>query len=352
MNLKGSIENIKKYKKYLIISVIIIIIFVIIFFVINNSNSYIRALEQGNYEEALHIYESSISGNFEEREKAKNDSEKLVDVTMNKFKLGEISYEKAKSILETIEKTDMISSKIEENLELLNKINNSRIAYSKALEYLKEEDYYHAILSFNDVVEEDSNYEQAKLQSENIINQYKDKLLSEIENDEGTNYEEKISELEKLKKVTSNNAEIQAKIDIYKDKQIEGLKNRQEVSVVSANTHKEWYSDSISGITVVVKNNTDKVVKNYIVGMLAYDANGYPLKISYDGNLDLGEAKSANIQPQSTHGENTYYYISYEADKMQTVLACVKEVTYYDDSKWENPYYEIWLETHEEKPLE
>lgn len=337
--------------KKIIISIVIITVLLIVMFVIFNSYSFIGEIKKGNYDKAIEVFNSKVKGDFKKTEETKKETENLIESTIEKFNKNEIGYEEANNILSTVEKTNMLSKKVEEFIETLELLNNSKISYNKALEYVKSQDYYHAIISFYEVEEKDSNYKDAQKQLETLVTQYKDIILSQIEQDKNANYEDKISELEKLKNILNDDTEVQAKIEIYKDKQIESLEQNQEVSVISAKTHKEWYSDSISGIQVIVKNNTNKVVKDYTVGMLAYDKNGYPLKINYNSNIEEGNSKSANIQPKQTHGEDEYYSIIYEQDKMSKVISCVKEVTYYDGSKWENPYYQYWLEEHEDKPL-
>lgn len=341
------IKYIIEHKKIIIpISIILLVSIIFFIFIMFNSKSFVGQIQSENYEEAIELYNTKVKGKTKETEKTKMETLELIDNTLNDFNNNRINYNKAKAILETISRVNLLSTKVDESLQLLDKLNNSKISYNKALEFLKIEEYYNAIISFNDVIEEDTNYSEAQNQSNSIFNTYKEKVLSDLENNTDSTYENKIEELEKLKNIAKNDNEIQAKIEIYKNKQIDELKKNQEVTVVSAKIIKDGYS---TGIQAIVKNNTKKVVKNYTIGMLAYDSNGYPLKIDFNGNVELGEAKAVNIQPGKTFGKDKYFSIFYEEDKMHTAIACVKEVEYYDGEKWENPYYDYWFEIYNDK---
>jgi len=143
----------------------------------------------------------------------------------------------------------------------------------------------------------------------------------------------------------------QAELD---QEDIEKLKENQEVSVESAYFYKEGSLGILNGITVVVKNNTNQVVKEYFVGMLGYDKDGFPLKLGTSGVLKEGKGENCNIKPGSTHGKGSYFSLmtrSLGADQVKTVLACVSGATFYDGTTWENPYYKYWLEQFEDKPI-
>jgi hypothetical protein len=140
-----------------------------------------------------------------------------------------------------------------------------------------------------------------------------------------------------------------AVITVERKKKMEELEKSQEVSVVSARVTKDWID--WDQIEVVVKNNTDKVVKNYSVAWMCFDKDGFPIKTGYGGEdyLDKGYAER-NVQPAQTFGRG-YGWQTSQSTGAETVLAVVEEVEYYDGTKWTNPYYDYWLEEYLEKPL-
>lgn len=109
-------------------------------------------------------------------------------------------------------------------------------------------------------------------------------------------------------------------------------------------------------IQVIVKNTSDKTIKDMKIGCLGYDKNGYPVKIKtqYDisgGDYEfVGNAPNVNIIAGSKFGEDKGWKL-HELHGISKVLACVKSATFYDGTPWENPYYEYWVEKYKEKPL-
>lgn len=346
----SNLKDLIKTKKIIIGITIfaIIVLGVIIFSVLDSLKSFSAEVKRGNYSEAIRLYNEKIKYDTEKLNTEKVEIKQLIDETIEDFNSGKIGYEQAKDILETVLEIKLYTTDVNKKLEELDAINNSKIAFIKAKEYLISNDYYNAIVSFNDVVENDTNYTESQNQMNSILKQYKQQIFDEIEKE--TDSDKAIKTLEKLSTIAKNDTEVQAKIEIYKQKQMENLINQQEVSVISAKPYKHYYSSTTDGVTAVVKNNTNKVIKDYVVGILAYDSNGYPLQIEYKDTLQLGEGTSANVQPNATYGEDKYFYVSYEEEKISTVLACVKNVTYYDGTTWENPYYEYWLEEYKDKP--
>ena len=132
-----------------------------------------------------------------------------------------------------------------------------------------------------------------------------------------------------------NHAKLISQIAAY---QLEDAKVHPEVSVTSVRVAKSFiFNDAF----VSLKNNTDKVVKNVIIGVLTFDNNGYPCYESYENsNLSRCSADAVNIQPGATWGGNSYWYV---ANDTAYIKACVISADYYDAPSWENPYFDVWL---------
>lgn len=346
-------------KKTIIIMCILIVavICTVIFFRFYNSNinKFKRSLDDYNIDELKEIYISTTS--YDERKKIESIFEEKLNTIVIQFTSNEKNYEDTYSELEKYNEFSNLQNKITKAKEQLVKIKNSKDNYSKGQNAQKNNNMYEAIENYSKVIELDNeNYKMSQKYINDNKNTLKNNMLIEI--DELINNGDYINanlKLELLQNIFTNDTDIESKVALIKDKakqqEIEKYKNEQEVTVVSATTHKEWYSDTISGITVIVQNNTQKVVKSYVISILAYDSAGYPLKIEYNNYERLVEYEGANIQPGATHGKDKYGSISYEEENISSALACVKEVEYYDGTTWENPYYEYWLEQYKEKPL-
>lgn len=347
-------------KKTIIIMCILIIavICILIFFKFYNSdvNKFKRSLDVYNIDELKDIYISTTS--YDERKKIENIFEEKLNAILKQFTSNEKSYENTYAELEKYNELSNLENRLTKAKEQLIEIKTSKDNYSKGQNAEKNNNLYEAIENYSKVVELDSeNYKLAQKYINDNKSTLKNNMLIEI--DELINNGDYISansKLELLQTIFTNDTDIKSKVDLIKDKakqqEIEKYKNEQEMTVLSAKKYKEWYSDTISGVQVIVQNNTQKVVKSYIVSVLAYDSAGYPLKIEYNGYESLVEYEGANVQPGATHGKDNYGSISYEEEKISSALACVKQVEYYDGTIWENPYYEYWIEQYKEKPLE
>lgn len=338
-------------------AVILVIVILIIANICNNNVSkFKRRLETDNIDELKTIYTTTSS--YDEKKKLENVFVEKLDKLLNQFALNEKSYEE---IYENIEKYNELSNfknKITQIKEKLEELKVSKDNFAKGQNAEENNNLYEAIESYSKVIEIDvNNYNYAKRYIDNNKSSLKNNIIAEVDNlIDKKDYINAKEKLDLLQKIFNNDNEIEQKILLIKDEakkqEIEQYKNNQEVSVISAKGHKEWYSDTISGVQVIVKNNTKKVVKSYNVSVLAYDKSGYPLKIDYKSYEKLFESEGANIQPGETHGKDSYGDIYYEKEKISSALACVKQVEYYDGTTWENPYYEYWIEQYKEKPLE
>lgn len=347
-------------KKIIIIILIsfIILIGLIIFLSLynNNVNKYKRSLEDYNISELKEIYKSTVS--YDEKKKIENVFEEKLNTILNEFILGKISSEEAYDMINKYNDLSYFKNKIDDTIIKLGELKASKEWFAKGQTSEKNNNLLETIEYYLNVIELDvNNYKYAQTYINNNKNTLKDNTLLEIDSlIESKDYITANKKLELLQKIFNNDSIINEKIKLIKDdakkQELEKLKTEQEVSVVSATKHKEWYSDTLSGIRVIVQNNTQKVVKSYIVSVLAYDSSNYPLKIEYNNYEKIFKSDGANIQAGATHGKDNYCDIYYEVEKISSALACVKEVEYYDGTTWENPYYEYWLEEYKEKPLQ
>lgn len=125
--------------------------------------------------------------------------------------------------------------------------------------------------------------------------------------------------------------------------------------VIQDDEYKAIYPDLL---TATVTNNSADTIKNYEIVFLAYDENGYPIKIK--GQMDFTEgsyeytavASDANIPVGSTHGEDTGLSLDETTGgRIGYVMACVQKAELYNGDIWENPYYQQWLDAFMDKPL-
>ena len=135
------------------------------------------------------------------------------------------------------------------------------------------------------------------------------------------------------------------KYELSAEEMAEAYKDMQEMTVVNIKVNGVGFANS-NDIYVTVKNESNKVVKSYVVGLLCFDSYGYPVIPQYkDSNLIYAQG-TVNIQPGNTAGSNSYW-ILFSQTKLY-IKACVKSVEYHDGTTWENPYFYWWCVTEQD----
>ena len=201
------------------------------------------------------------------------------------------------------------------------------------------------------VIEEDKNYNTAKEKIEKNKPSVKQQAISQMDNCAAVNdFNTGLKIVSNMEKIFTNDSDINRyKTDFENRKEAhrnQELKDNQKVKVIKAYAYNDGYYSIFRKATVVVQNCSSQVLKEYTVGILQFDSNGYPVEVEYsyqgDNNCFMGRGQSANVQPGGTYGGNRYWNI---ADNATKVKACVKTAEFYDGGTWTNPYYEHWLET-------
>lgn len=347
-------------KKYIfmgsIIGAVVIIMLAGFWFIGNRSVSSFKSAVQGNqYEDAVQIYESKIRGDQKKESEVEAFLLDSIKQIKENFKANKINYIDASNQLKTIKKTDLLISEVNTAQSEIDKLNDSRTAMKKGEELLKNNNVKDAIMELAKVIEDDKvNYTKSQELIKETSIAYKNSILEEAQKfSSKQNYDEAILIIDEALIVISKDSDLIARKTVYEKQKKEQLKNSQELSIVRLDTFTDWLDDI--HLSIVVKNNSNKVVKSYVVGWMGFDENGYPVKTGWlsPDYLKEGNAET-NIQPGNTYGENSGWALTGGLSKSIDAvefIACVKEVEYYDGSKWDNEYYSYWVEDHQGKPL-
>lgn len=328
-----------------------------------------HAVEGNQYSDATAVYSQKIMGNSKQEQKADNFIKDELNRINQDFKSNKIDYQKATVSLDTIKKLEMLKSEVETVSISINMLNDSRTAFKKGQEFIGNKSIRDGISEFKKVITDDENYAKAQELISTYTTEYKNSALKNAEQlSTNTEYDKAISILSDALILLPNDSDVTAKKAIYekldeekkaaeRKKKMEETKSTQEVLaesagiIIQSTEYKSLYPDMIQ---VMVRNNTDKIVKNMKVSMLGYDSNGLPIKIKRKYGAEsfefIGDAENVNIIAKGTFGKGRGWGLD-SSHGIKTVLAVVKEVEYYDDSKWTNPYYEYWLAENKEKPL-
>lgn len=360
-------KNFKFNKKTISIIVAVVVIITIIGVIqyLNNPvTKFKQNLDNIDISKLQEIYSTTQS--YDEKKSIEKIFQNKLESIKEEFVNGTKNYENAIEEIDRYKEIKGFENAITTTKENIEKIKTSKDNFVKGQSFEKEGNILEAIKSYSNVIELDkSNYKIAQDYIKNNKEELKTKTLVEVDtlisNNDYVTANQKIKE---LKEVITNDTELTEKSNQIKDKakeqEIEKYKNEQEVSVESAKiieqdtTYKSLYPDMIE---VIIKNNSNKTIKDYNVAILAYDSNNYPLKIkpqfNYNGGAFefTGQADNANVVAGATGGRNYGWKLD-ENHGISKVIAIVKDVTYYDGSKWENPYYNYWIEQYKEKPLQ
>lgn len=269
--------------------------------------------------------------------------------------------------------------------------------YELTLSYIKDKEYDKAIIAYLKIPENYHNEDEyTNIRDElgknivdnclieikeNNIDYYsiKQKIEKAIENLDKIGY----SLYEKLKVELSKVEELIKKEEEEKKEekekvQIENAKNNQVVLVEKM--YPEVYSE---GTWVMInlyfeptiKNKSNKDIKDIKLVTLHFDKDGYPDKNpNNEGAVHHleNDIKDVNISRNSSKKITHFYTESLDQDNVLSsvhsngflnselinqyknecqAIGCVKSVTFYDGTTWENDYYKYWIKKYKDQRL-
>nr|WP_263313487.1 DUF5780 domain-containing protein [Mammaliicoccus sp. Marseille-Q6498] len=123
--------------------------------------------------------------------------------------------------------------------------------------------------------------------------------------------------------------------------------------LVQSEDMKSLYPDILS---TVVKNKSNKDIKNISIGYVAWDSNGLPVKIK--GKIDFsggayyrfGNGEGVNIPPGGTFGENRGLELS-EDTNINSFKPIIISYEDFEGHKWKNKNLESFRKIYEGKRL-
>lgn len=280
--LKDKINGLNKTKKYGIMagSIIVIILIVGIILFTNPIFRFEMAIKTNSIGKATTVFNESIKGNKNYEDSANTFLKGESSNIEKDFKNDSITYDKAKNKLDNIKGLGVTSLEVNDAIKEIDNLNDSRTAFNKAEEYLKEEDYIDAIKQYSLVIKEDKNYDNAQKKIEDNKSKYKDKALDESEKDANNNeYDKAVSVLSKADSVMKNDNDITSKLDIYKQKLNEIREKEKQEKINKAQSEQilivdsckveeqnsQWKALYPDMLQAFVTNKSDKTVKNMML---------------------------------------------------------------------------------------
>ncbi|MDO5557769.1 MAG: DUF5780 domain-containing protein [Clostridia bacterium] len=351
----------------MIISIIIIFSIAsvgIIKYLNNPLNQFINNIRNDNITKLGDNYNSITK--YNDRKKANKYFQKYISDIIYLYIDNINNYEETKEIINRFEKINGLSTFIKDASKNLEDVKLSKEAFDTATKFELENNVLDAMIEYKKVTTIDSkNYEYAQKFISTNMNSLKEKTLNDIDSLVLSNDYISAKELiTKLIEIFSNDQNIMKKseeiLNKAKEQEIKKYKNEQEIEVVSASIaiqsdkYKSLYPDMM---VAIIKNNSNKTIKNYTVSILAYDINNYPLKIKESFSFSdakyefIGIGENENILPGATSKDNKGWKLD-ENHNISKIVAIVKSADYYDGTSWENPYYQYWIEMYKEKQLQ
>lgn len=344
------------------------------FFLMRPDKKFSRYLDKNQFDKIKNVYFKDIKPNQKYLIKANDQIEAKINEVVLEFNDEKISYDDAILILDNLKDLGVKVFQIEDAKKEISNLNESKNNFKAAVNFEKEKNYTEALKAYGKVISKDSkNYEKSRKKINELKDAYTKQLFNDIKTHEDKGeYKLALELINEASTLFPDDEEINAKkIDIKekhdeilaKEREEEGKKaqNEQLITVESTGViiqdpnYKKAYPDLYE---VVVKNNSDKTIKSYEVRMLAWDENGYPLKIKQGFLDDKGSYEfsgiadtNVNIVPGAVSGKD-YGWELQEDHKIVKTKAIVKSAEFYDGSSWDNPYYEFFIEKYEGKPLE
>lgn len=271
--------NIKDNKKIVLGIAGIIIIVIIIAFLKYLNNPVVKFkqnLDNVDVSKLQEIYSTTQS--YDEKKKIEKIFQDKLKYLVESFVNGSKDYDNTIEEINRYSNIKEFENSIKSAKDDIENVKSSKDSFVEGQKYEKNENILEAIKSYSKVIELDkNNYKVAQDYIKNNKENLKDKTLAEVDSLISNNdYVTANQKIKDLQDVISNDTEITEKSNQIKDKakeqEIEKYKNEQEVTVESAkilvqdDRYKSLYPDMIE---VVIKNNSNKTIKDYNVAVFS-----------------------------------------------------------------------------------
>ena len=255
-------QNKSNKKKIILIStmatiLVVIIVAVVMFFSWYNSDEQrlIRALESGDYKEALNLVEENSV--LRTNEELVQELLNKIDTLKTQYTNDEISYDKLLEELDIIEKMKVSDTK--EDLASLrafaNLLNQSRMNYETAGKFFDAGDYVEAMKYYALVINDDPNYSTAQNRIVDSQDKYRQKTLAEaaIYAEKGE-YTSAIAVLKDGLSVLPEDSEFTKQIVAYQDS-IDDKKKMDALNAASVYAESGDYLNALIELDIYLSKN-------------------------------------------------------------------------------------------------
>lgn len=149
-------------------------------------------------------------------------------------------------------------------------------------------------------------------------------------------------------------------IDLLKEEQQRIRLEKLNLSIIHESAEIRFYEDGSPYLHDVLTNYTDQTITETEYCLLAYNADGQPLKLKWNF-MDSSSAPAyshlvrtgwLNILPGQTEDyQGGWSLEDAAATEMAYNILCLKTVTFEDGTVWNNPEYESWYQTYAGKEI-
>lgn len=307
-NIKDKKEKRKKKKVILFSVCFLIVILAALYFVFiykKPINVIKRALDRGNIDDVINLYDSLEGDDLEY-------ANTLIEDYIKKVKMGYINedenydYDTTISILNNFNDCDLENVNIKRTRELINNINQSRTHYISALKFEENKNYPEAIAELNKVIKDDTKYyEQAitKINEDKTI--YRDNVLEKsAEYKNQSMYSEAENVLRDALDVLVNDSEVNSELIL-----IESMHEEQTVSEYKETAKKLVDDGDYRGALALIEDYNDD---NYNEDLAEYYNEIYTTY--YNIAIEAAENKFQEDGWSAAYNELETYYDVFSGD--------------------------------------
>lgn len=284
VSLNKQFKNTSK-KRIIIMGLVLIAILVVAkLFVYNDPvNKYLSLIKEGQTAEATELYNSKIKGDQNREDEIKVKCVDQVQEIEAAYLSGKTDYKTALAQLSKYSGTLSDVTEFVETEKNIYAIQNSRIAYSKAMEFEKSNDIANAMMEYSKVIEEDSDFTNAIKKITELTDIYRSTILEEAENLSLQNkFVEAISKIDNALQILEADTELGEKKKILLVKQEEvNIANKaaaEALKIANEAAEKErirLYTDkqvTKSGLEITYKTTklTTKITEDNTSGAYIY----------------------------------------------------------------------------------